>query len=136
MAKAYGATRIITASSSANAERLKSLGATDVIDYHTSKIWDVLPANSVDFVFDNFGAPGTADAAMDSLRAGGAFLFLPGRGGDVSKNPKKSVKQFNFGIVDPSRYECLDALKDLVDAGHLASPLTINNFAFADFKKA
>merc|ERR1719414_1090205 len=36
MAKAYSATRIITASSPENFDLLKGLGATDVVDYHTS----------------------------------------------------------------------------------------------------
>merc|ERR1711865_722955 len=92
-------------------------------DYHTSTIWAALADNSVDIVFDNYGAPGTADAAMPALRTGGAFIFLPGKDGDLSKHPKEGVKQMNFGIIDASRHEDLDALKIIVDGGHLRAIL-------------
>lgn len=119
LAKVFGASRIIVGASASHTALLKSLGATDVIDYHTSTIWAELANNSVDVVYDNYGAPGTADAAMPSLRTGGSFIFLPGKGGDLSKHPKEGVKQMSFGIVDPSHYEDLDALKVIVDGGHL-----------------
>merc|ERR1711976_783785 len=67
LAKHFGATRIITASSPLNFQLLKSLGATDVFDYHKTTIWKELEDDSVDFVYDNYGAAGTADLAMASL---------------------------------------------------------------------
>lgn len=119
LAKHYGAARIITASSSSNFELLKSLGATDVFDYHKTSIWKELDHNSVDFVYDNYGAAGTADLAMPSLRSGGVFEFLPGKGGALSKNPKEGVTQINYGLADSSNHEDLDALKAIADVGHL-----------------
>jgi NADPH:quinone reductase-like Zn-dependent oxidoreductase len=119
LAKAFGATRIVVGASASHTALLKGLGATDVIDYHTSTIWAALADNSVDVVYDNYGAPGTADAAMASLRTGGSFIFLPGKGGDLSKHPKEGVKQMTLGIVDPSHYEDLDVLKTVVDKGQL-----------------
>ena len=116
MARLYGARRIITATSTANMAFVKSLGATDVIDYHTQTIWSTLGKNTVDLVYDNFGAPGTADAAMPALRVpGGVFLFLPGRGGALSKHPRKGVTQINYGLTDSSKYTDLDELRHLVD---------------------
>jgi len=89
---------------------LKKMGATDVFDYHTTSIWKELGEDSVDIVYDNFGAPGTADAAMASIRSGGVFVFLPGKGGAISKHPKQGVKQIDYGLCDPSNHEDLDAL--------------------------
>jgi len=119
IAKAYGAKQIITSSSPRNADLLRSLGATHVVDYHQNTIWDILDDDSVDIVYDNFGAPGTADAAMRSLRSNGEFILLPGKGGAISENPKKGVVQLDFGLCDASNYEDLDQIKDLVDAGLL-----------------
>eukprot|EP00927_Polykrikos_kofoidii_P016336 TRINITY_DN1736_c0_g1_i3.p1 TRINITY_DN1736_c0_g1~~TRINITY_DN1736_c0_g1_i3.p1 ORF type:complete len:356 (+),score=66.15 TRINITY_DN1736_c0_g1_i3:104-1171(+) len=120
LAKAFGASRIITAASPRNFDLLKSLGATDVIDYHKSSIWEALQEESVDVVYDNYGGVGTADAAMPSLKSnGGVFVFLPGKGGAVSDNPKTGVTQIDFGLLNPSKYEELDALAAFVDEGKL-----------------
>jgi NADPH:quinone reductase-like Zn-dependent oxidoreductase len=116
MARLYGAKRIITATSAPNMAFVKSLGATEVINYHERTLWSALGNGTVDLVYDNFGAPGTADAAMPSLRApGGVFLFLPGRDGALSKHPKRGVRQINYGLTDASKYADLDELRALVD---------------------
>lgn len=60
---------------------LKQMGADHVVDYHQQDVFDALPDDSVDIVYDNYGAPGTADKAMSKLRQGGVFIFLPGKGG-------------------------------------------------------
>lgn len=119
MAKALGATFVVTAASSTHAPLLKKLGADLVVDYHDSTIWAAMQNNSVDVVYDNYGAPGTADAAMPSLKPGGSFVFLPGKGGTLSKHPKKDVKQINFGLCDSSHYKDLDDIKQFVDNGQL-----------------
>ena len=61
---------------------VKSLGATFVTDYQKVDLFDALPANSVDVVYDNYGAEGTADKAMRALRPGGVYLLMP-----VVENP-------------------------------------------------
>jgi len=131
LAKHYGATRIVTSSSPKNFELLKSLGATDVFDYHKTTIWKELGDNSVDFVYDNYGAAGTADLAMPSLRSGGVFEYLPGKGGAVSKKPKDGVTQINYGLCDSSKHEDLDALKAIADVGHLQAVVQ-QSFALED----
>jgi len=135
MARAYGASQVITSASSKHATLLKHLGATLVIDYHKSSIWDVLPDNSVDIVYDNYGAPGTADAAMRAIRPGGVFIFLPGKNGSTSRNPKPGVKQINYGLCDSSNHEDLDALRDLANAGHL-KPYIQESFSLEDSVEA
>lgn len=135
MLQLYGATKIATSSSPSNFELLKGLGATDVVDYHTTSLWDVLPENSVDVVYDNMGQSGTADAAMRVLRAGGAYLMLPGgHGGALSKNPKAGVQQVDLGLTDASKYQDLDALKALVDAG--LKPLIRKSFTLDTIQEA
>ena len=53
---------------------------------------------------------------MPALRVpGGVFLFLPGRGGALSKHPRKGVTQINYGLTDSSKYTDLDELRHLVD---------------------
>jgi len=120
LAKAWGAQRIVTSASPKHHALLRELGATDVVDYHESTIWETLDEESVDVVYDNYGAPGTADAAMASLKSSGSFfIFLPGKDGDISTNPKQGVTQFNYGLCDPSKYAELDVLAALADAGKL-----------------
>lgn len=135
LARALGAANIFTAASPSNQELLKSLGADLVVDYHTTSLWTVLPENSVDIVYDNYGAPGTADLAMKVLRPGGVFIFLPGRGGDLSKHPKEGVTQINYGSCDPSKYQDLDAIAAIVDAGKLKAVVS-QVFPLEDFGKA
>merc|ERR1712050_785129 len=101
-----GATRVITAASGAGIEFVKSIGADVVIDYHKEDISDALEDDSVDIVFDNFGAKGTADKIMHAIRSGGTYLvLLGGNGGTISKNPKAGVKQVNFGLFNGGQKE-------------------------------
>ena len=100
IAKYYGAGKVITATSGAeNIAFVKSLGADVVVDYRTQDIFSALQNDTVDVVYDNYGAPGTADLAMPKLRAGGTFIFLPGKNGALSKHPKEGVKQINYGLM-------------------------------------
>ena len=50
-----------------HAEFLKGLGATDVVDYTVHSLWDVLPADSADVVYDNFGAPSDVFVGEDNI---------------------------------------------------------------------
>jgi len=56
---------------------------------------------------------------MASLKAGGTFIFLPGKDGSLSKHPKKDVKQINYGLLAGSTTKDLDTLKTLVEEGKL-----------------
>ena len=83
-AKAYGAKNIIAAGGPKSLDLMKQWGATTVVDYHKESVFDAAGGNdTVDVVFDNHGAPGTADKAMPVIRAGGVFIFLPGLGGSI-----------------------------------------------------
>ena len=122
--KAYGAKMVITACGPSTQAFCKSLGADVVVDYTAGKaaLWDaVAAAGGSDMVFDNYGAAGTADLAMPTLKVNGVFLFLPGKGGAVSTHPKKGVHQINFGLADATHYADLDALKGFADKGQLSA---------------
>mmetsp|Transcript_24973 Transcript_24973/g.50184 ORF Transcript_24973/g.50184 Transcript_24973/m.50184 type:complete len:133 (-) Transcript_24973:181-579(-) len=82
------------------------------------QVFTPLANNSVDVVYDNYGAPGTADRAMATLKPGGTFIFLPGKGGSISKHPKPGVVQINYGLMVPS-VKVLDELVGLHQSGAL-----------------
>ena len=119
MAKAWGGN--VTAVGGPRDEAfILQMGADRFIDYtKDANVFATVAADSVDVVYDNYGGAGTADQAMPALRQGGAFVFLPGNGGALSKHPKKGVKQINFGFVDSTKYADLDTLKVLADGGKL-----------------
>jgi NADPH:quinone reductase-like Zn-dependent oxidoreductase len=114
LAKALGATKVISVTSAENIPFVKECGADKVYDYTKGDVWSQLPADSLDVVYDNYGASGTADKAMPKIRTGGVFIFLPGKGGGESKNPKKGVRQINFGLCDSSSYKDLDVLSGFI----------------------
>jgi len=137
LAKSYGAGKVVTATSGAsNTAFVKSIGADVVVDYKVSDIFAPLANNSVDVVYDNYGAKGTADRAMAKLKPGGTFIFLPGKGGELSKHPKPGVRQMNYGLMVP-KASVLDELLDLYRRGALKPhvqatfPLTNVSGAFA-----
>ena len=131
LAKAWGATNIITASTGDGIAFCYSLGATLVIDYKEQDIFDAIPDDSVDYVYDNYGEEGTADIAMRTIRSGGVYLLLPHGECFSSKSqappclsgsPKEGVSQFNyFTWPDYYTYSAmgLDEMAGMFDAGVL-----------------
>ena len=109
LAKAMGAGCVITAAAPSSIDFCKALGADVVVDYHTTDVIDMLADDSVDVVYDNYGANGTADRAMPKIKSGGAFVFLPGKGGSLSKHPKPGVSQYSVW-TSSGDYKNLDAL--------------------------
>merc|ERR1712203_1301581 len=92
--------------------------------------------DSVDIVFDNFGAQGTADKIMHAIRSGGTYLvLLGGNGGTISKNPKVGVKQVNFGLFNGGKKE-MDTLKGFFEAGKLQAHVMQPAYGLAEIPKA
>jgi len=121
LAKALSAAHVVTAASGDGIAFVKSQGADWVIDYTKQELFDALPDNSVDIVYDNYGAIGTADKAMHAIRTGGVYLVMDtGGGGTISKHPKPGVTQIAFGLADLSDHtKGLDVLKALFEEGKL-----------------
>jgi alcohol dehydrogenase len=132
LAKAMGATRVITAASGEGIAYVKKLGADEVVDYHKQDLFDdYLQADSVDLVFDNLGSKGTADRAMHAIRKGGAFLvLLGGNGGTISKHPKDGVQQHKFWLQPAGRKEFSQIAK-YFDEGKL-QPVTSAVYGIKD----
>ena len=142
LAKAFGAARVVTSTSgAANIALARSFGADVVTDYKKQDIFAALPDASVDIVYgestckpllhtrgifdsrcsefaDNFGAPGTADRAMRTMRHGGTILVLPGgESGKISKHPRADVRQITFSGTRSSAHDGLDTMAAFFDAG-------------------
>ena len=137
LAKALTASHVITAASGDGIAFVKSLGADVVIDFTKDDLFDVLPADSVDIVYDNYGAKGTADKAMNALRSGGVYLVMDtGEGGQISDHPKAGVTQIAFGLMDPSdRNTGLDILSEMFNRGEWV-PHTQANYSLDQVKDA
>eukprot|EP01052_Picozoa_sp_SAG31_P053479 SAG31_NODE_13733_length_850_cov_1.438083_1_plen_101_part_00 len=95
------------------------LAHAQVTDYKKEDVFAGLLDDSVDAVYDNYAGNGTADRAMQKLRAGGTYLLLPD--GDstarLSKHPKVGVRQINFGDVDQTHHRTLDEIAAMFEAG-------------------
>merc|ERR1711904_640148 len=76
IAKAMGAAKVITTCSSSHTAFVKSVGADQVVDYHTANYWEVLAAQSVDVVYDCVGLSGTGDKAAGIIKKNGHFATL------------------------------------------------------------
>ena len=84
LAKALGATKVVTTAGDANGVALmKQLGADLVVNYHDADLFDVLGPDSVDIIVDNFGYD--ANAAVNVLRDGGSFVSLTHRSPNITK---------------------------------------------------
>jgi len=78
LAKVLGAARVLTTASGSNRDYLLSLGADEVIDYHTQHWADeaVVPGGSLDAVVDMVMKPGSGDVAYKKLRQHGHYVGL------------------------------------------------------------
>merc|ERR1719247_3932617 len=148
LAKAWGAKHIVTATTGAEGfEFVKQLGADIVIDYKVQNIFDALPDNSVDIVYDNYGKEGTADKAMRVIRPGGVYLLMPH--GEcylkktqgppcLSDKAKKGVRQLNY-VTGPDfqahSQQGLEELKERFDSDKLSGFID-NMFPLEDVAKA
>lgn len=74
IAKALGASKVISTCSASNIDLVKSLGADTVYDYHTVNWYEEVADRSVDVVFDTIGLKGTGDQAFPKLAHGGMFV--------------------------------------------------------------
>lgn len=91
MAKAAGATVIVTSSSDEKLERLRALGADHLINYRTTPEWGKAAAalcdgEGVDHVIE-VGGPATLSQSIEAARTGGHVSLigvLTGMGGEVS----------------------------------------------------
>jgi NADPH:quinone reductase-like Zn-dependent oxidoreductase len=123
-----GAT-VIATSSATNAEFVKSLGATTVIDYKKEKFEDI--AKNVDVVFDMIGGD-TLARSYQCLKEGG-FLVSIVAPPDQTKLAEKKAKGAIF-LVQPNSKQ-LTEIAGLIDAGKV-KPDVSATFPLQDAAKA
>jgi NADPH:quinone reductase-like Zn-dependent oxidoreductase len=122
LAKAMGAKEVITTCSGAHADFVKSLGADRVIDYHKENFYDVIPARSVDVVYDCVGLSGTGDNASALIKQHGSFISLlqSGMPSMSTKFHRPDLRTYApLCVGGCSHYDRIDAVAALVDAGKL-----------------
>ena len=111
--------------------QLPSWSLVDISAILVAIRWTVLEDDSLDFVYDNVGIPGTGDRAMEKLRAGGFYVTITGA---LALRKKKDVSQAMFINSDTNLYNygLLDELREIVDAGHLRMPSIQKSFGLKD----
>ena len=119
LAKALGATKVITTCSGSNAEYVKSLGANQVIDYHTANWWDVLQNGSVNAIYDTVGQSKTGDYAMSKLADGGYFVSITGQAPSAPVPANKHAATFINSDTNLENLDLLDSIRTFVEQGKL-----------------
>jgi len=138
LAKAMGATEVITTCSAKHGDFVRSMGADRVIDYHTQNYWEVLAKKSVDVVYDCVGLKGTGDHSYPLLKQKGKFIsLLTDSRPSVSTIAKRlDVKSyFPLCVGSCSNYDRIDKVAALVEAGKLKVHID-TVYALEDIAKA
>jgi NADPH:quinone reductase-like Zn-dependent oxidoreductase len=120
VAKAMGATVIITSSSDEKLERARALGADHTINYRTTEKWaasvlDLTNGEGVDHVVE-VGGPGTLPQSIEACRIGGHIALigvLTGRGGEVPTGLLMRRQQRLQGLIVGSRRHQQDFVRAL-----------------------
>lgn len=138
-AKAAGASVIATSSSPAKLERLKTLGADDVVNYRESPDWGQIArrlTGGVDHVIE-VGGSGTIDQSIAACRNGGHIALigvLAGSAGPVS-TANLMAKQIRLtGITVGSRRHQLDMIRAIEACGII--PIIDSTFPLASLGDA
>lgn len=122
LAKAMGASQVITTCSGSHADFVRGLGADRVIDYHKDNYYEVLPPKSVDVVYDCVGQTGTADQAFGIIKEHGSFITLlrPGLSSWSTRLHRPDVHEYAPTCVGAcSQHDRIDRIKALVELGKL-----------------
>ena len=134
IAKAGGATIIATTSSPEKAERLKEMGATNVINYREDQKWGKtifrLTGGGVDHVLD-VGGGSAMNQSIEAAKIGGSIIsigILGDRKGEITF-PKLFFKQLTLkGIAVDSKSSQDDMIKAINQSGY--KPILDKSFAF------
>lgn len=124
LAKALGASKVITTASPSNFEFVRDLGADEVIDYHTANWWEVIPARSVDLVYDCVCLAGTGDNAYRVLKDGGSFVTIQSTplANATTRASRPSVSQHSYILSKRDRGQ-LDILRSFAEARQLTAAI-------------
>ncbi len=141
LAKAMGATVIVTSSSDEKLERARALGADHAINYRRHEDWGARAADwtggrGVDHVVE-VGGPGTLAQSIAAVRVGGRIALigvLTGLAGEVPTAALMSKQARLQGLIVGSRRDQLDFVR-AIDATGLR-PVVDRGFALAGIADA
>ena len=139
--KLMGARTIVTSSSDAKLERMKALGATEVINYRTTPDWDaevlrLTDGEGADRVVE-VGGPGTLQKSIEATRVGGTIGLigiLTGIAGQVAPTAIMRKSLTVRGIYVGPRQ--MFAEMNTAIAAHGLHPVIDQSFAFEDARAA
>lgn len=140
-AQMMGAKVIATSSSDEKAQRLRELGACEVINYKNHENWgriirEMTDGRGVDHVIE-VGGPGTLPQSIDAVRVGGIISLigvLTGRSGDIPTS-KLMAKQVRLqGILVGSRAQQMEMVRAIEVNG--VRPVVDRSFSLDDLANA
>jgi NADPH:quinone reductase-like Zn-dependent oxidoreductase len=136
LAKALGASRVVTAATGNGIAFAKMLGADIVVDYEKGSVFDAVADGSIDVVLSNHKSNTSAARAMTKLKPVGVYVTLDG---DTTANPPPGVQQIDYDLFDPKEaihfVEYLDEIAAFLAAGKMQ--ITVDKaFGFAGAKDA
>ena len=136
-----GARTIVTSSSDDKLERMKSLGAGEVINYRTNPEWDaavleLTGGSGVDRIVE-VGGPGTFDRSVNAVRVGGIISLIGVLTGFTGATNPTSIMRKSItvkGIYVGSRAMFAD-MNRAIEA-HNLKPVIDQTFDFKDARSA
>jgi NADPH:quinone reductase-like Zn-dependent oxidoreductase len=138
MAKAFGASKVITTTSADNFDYCKGLGADQLIDYKTQNWWDVLKENSVDIVYDTVGQTGSGNHALTVLRPStyGGYLVTIAGGQPTKTKAGITANHFINSDTNLDNLPLMDALTQLVESEKLRMKRIDSTYSLQEIKQA
>jgi NADPH:quinone reductase-like Zn-dependent oxidoreductase len=118
---------VLATTSTENIDRVRSLGADEVIDYQTQRFEEI--AKDVDLVLDTVGGE-TQQRSWQTLRQGGLLVSVVGS----ANSPVAGVRGATVHVETKGK-EQLEKLAALIDEGHLQIPIE-KTFELPDAAKA
>ena len=143
LAKSVGARVIATTTNAHKADRLRAMGADQVIDIGSTPQWAaavkaLTGGLGVDRIVE-VGGPGTLAQSMEAVAYHGQVSII----GALTIGPDQPAIDFMRLFLSQARYECIGVgsradLEDLIRvvANHQLRPVIDTSFAFDDFDKA
>src|SRR5215472_17537114 len=142
LAQVLGARVIATTSTAPKAERLKALGAAEVINYTQTPDWDakvreLTDGRGVDCVVE-IGGPGTIAMSLQTLAVGGhislidASLSLSGTGLDALLLTGRGITLGSLSVGSRADFEAMNRAIEL----HRLRPVIDRTFPFREAKEA
>jgi L-iditol 2-dehydrogenase len=142
VARAAGATRVVTVGRGKRLVTARELGSTDVVDYSTTDPVEGVRAaaggRGADYVFDCSGNPAVLAQAMRATRRGGTVAVLGLAGGRSAELPVDPLVLDELTVLgirsSPNAYPAMLAL---LDSGSVVTgPLTAHRYALRDVAAA